>query len=457
MKTLKGRLLLVSLLVLPLVLVAAGLTLDRAYQASLVAAEKSRLERYFYLLFSIAEIPAEGEGLRLPAHTAEPDFENTSSGILGFVFSAGGEIIWRSNSAALLPEVPAQEDFAKGFTPGQLDFHQRVFAGNDYFFAHYDTLWQMPDGRDIPFRFALMHNLSEYRQSLGAWRQQLWWGLAALTLGLLLLQVILLYWALRPLGRLAQALRDMRAGASSSLTGHYPAEIQQVADSLNAVLEREAGLRKRYRESLGNLAHSLKTPLAVLQSAIHKSPPDTFRHQAEEQLERINQVVSYQLQRAVSDHQSGSRQRTSLLACLERLRHSLDKIYAEKNIKLALDVDADVAFAGDEQDILELMGNLLDNAYKYGETQVWVSAELENDWLHITVDDDGPGIAETARETSFARGQRLDTSKPGQGIGLAVCADITASYKGKLRITRSPLKGARFILALPGVRLTSDV
>lgn len=455
MKTLKSRLLLVSLLVLPMVLVSTGLALDRAYQASLAAAEKTRLERYFYLLFSIAEIPEEqaDAALKIPHYTAEPDFENASSGILGFIYDADGNIIWRSNSAALLTEFPARADFAADFSPGTLDFHQRRFAGNDYFFAHYDTLWQMPDGSDIPYRFALLHNQAEYRHALAAWRQQLWWGLAALALALLVLQVLLLSWALRPLGRLAHALRDMQEGASHLLTGEYPAEIQQVADSLNDVLKREAALRKRYRESLGNLAHSLKTPLAVLQSAITKSPPDTFKHQAGEQLDRINQVVSYQLQRAVSEQQVGTPERISFLACLERLRHSLDKIYSDKGVKLALDVAPDIAFAGDEQDILEVMGNLLDNAYKYGVSQVWVSAELESDWLHITVDDDGPGIAETARETSFARGQRLDTSKPGQGIGLAICADITASYKGKLQITRSPLRGARFILTLPGTRV----
>jgi len=451
MKTLKSRLLLVALLVLPLVLIVAGFTLDRAYQASLAAAEKSRLERYFYLLLSIADIPATGEQLNFPAHTAEPDFENPSSGILGLVYNAEGDVIWRSNSSALLLELPQQTDFATDFQPGQLYFQQRELAGNVYFLAHYDTLWQMPDGRDLPFRFALLHRLADYHQSLAAWRQQLGWGLVALTLGLLCLQAILLYWALRPLGRLARDLRQLQEGTRHTLDGRYPAEVQQVADSLNLVLEREAGLRKRYRESLGNLAHSLKTPLAVLQSAVKKSPPDAFRYQAQEQLERINQVVSYQLQRAVSDQQSGSRTRTLLLPCLERLRHSLDKIYADKSIQLALDIEADAAFAGDEQDLLELLGNLLDNAYKYGESQVWVSAERSGDWLHITVDDDGPGIAETAHETSFARGQRLDTSKPGQGIGLAICADITASYKGKLHITRSPLRGARFILTLPSV------
>src|SRR5690606_24676005 len=180
MKTLKSRLLLASVLVMPLALGSTGLALDRAFQASLEAAEQTRLERYFYLLFSIAEIHPDQQELSIPAYTAEPDFENPSSGILGFVFNIEGEIIWQSNSAALLAEIPQKQHFSSTFNPGSLFFYQREFAERDYFFAHYDTLWQMPDGNDIPFRFALLHNLTEYRQTLDTYRTQLWQGLGGL-------------------------------------------------------------------------------------------------------------------------------------------------------------------------------------------------------------------------------------------------------------------------------------
>lgn len=452
--TLKTRLLSSSMLIMILVLLITGAALDKAFQSSLLAAETVRLERYFYLLFSLAEL--ENGQLQLPDAMIEPDLEQTTSGVAGFVFRGDGQQLWRSASSALMNDTPGYQSFSELWQPGEL-IVQRASAGDTPpFLAHFDVLWETEAGVTIPYRFALVHAGESYYSALAAFRTQLGRGLLIAAGALLLLQGLIIGWALKPLRQLARALERMRSGETSHLTGHYPGEIQQVVNSLNRVLESESRLRRRYRNSLGDLAHSLKTPLAVLKSARAPQSAEAYSQQVNEQVERMDQVVKYQLQRAVSEQNSGSKSQVPVAQTLERLGQSLKKIYRDKGISLAIDVDETLMFVGDEQDFLEIFGNLLDNGFKYGNHQVTVSAQLQGEQLHINVDDDGGGIAESLRSSSLERGQRLDTSKPGQGIGLAICADIAAGYQGQLKISRSALGGARFSVKLPGTQRRGD-
>lgn len=451
--TLKARLLIGSLIVLPLVLLLAGLAQDKAFRSSLTAAEQVRLERYFYLLFSLAEM--DGDHLSLPDVLIEPDLEQTNSGVYAYVYDQAGELIWQSNSSRLVEPVPDAGAFGAQTSPGELVIAHRPSAASDSFYASFDVLWESDLGVTNPYRFALVHSAESYYSALKAFRQQQWRGLLLATASVIFVQTILLAWALRPLRHLARALGRMHSGETALLTGQYPAEVQEVVDRLNHVLDSESRLRKRYRNSLSDLAHSLKTPLAVLKSAPIPKGASDYGRQVQEQIERMDQVVKYQLQRAANQHGSGSRSRVLLAEAAERIISSLKKIYRDKNINFTVDVSPTLAFVGDEQDLLEILGNLLDNASKYGKGQVTLSAQLHAEQLQITVDDDGDGIAETLRDNSLERGQRLDTSKPGQGIGLAICADIAAGYRGQLKISRSPLGGARFTVRLPGCEVTA--
>jgi len=449
--TLKARLLIGSLLVLPVVLAAAGIAFDRAYRHSLVAAEQVRLERYFYLLFSLAELSHTPAGalLQLPDTLIEPDLEQNTSGIAAFVYDRQHRLVWRSNSSRLLSPAPSFADFSPQWQPGHMHFQRAKVGREDYFFAQFDTLWEDDKGATHPFRFALLHDTESVQLTLATYRTQLWQGLSLVALALLASQVLLTGWALAPLARLAQSLGLMRSGASQTLVGDYPHEIQQVVDRLNQVLARETQLRARYRNQVNDLAHSLKTPLAVLKATSGKENSQQY---VNEQVDRMEKVVRYQLQKAVSEH-AGNGTQIPLRHTLERLADSLKKIYRDKGLHINLDVPEDIAFVGDEEDLMELAGNLLDNACKYGDGTVTVTARLAEQLLTMQVDDNGPGINKTLRNSSMERGQRLDTALPGQGIGLAVCADIACNYGGKLTIGQSPLGGARFELALPGATL----
>jgi len=216
------------------------------------------------------------------------------------------------------------------------------------------------------------------------------------------------------------------------------------------VLEREDALRQGYRNSLSNLAHSLKTPLAVLQARVNDEVKDpALQARLNEQLARINQVISYQLQRPLSREQQGLRQRVPLRQSVQRLLRSLDKVYADKDVRWELDINTSLNFSGDPQDLLEILGNLLDNAFKYGRGKLRITAQQTEQRLTLWIEDNGPGVPPDQREQLGQRGLRLDSRQTGQGIGLAVAKDIIDSYGGRLAIGESDLGGAAFQLELP--------
>jgi two-component system sensor histidine kinase PhoQ len=274
---------------------------------------------------------------------------------------------------------------------------------------------------------------------------------------LLVLQVVFLRWGLSPLHRMATDLKSIEAGASEALQGTYPRELKGVTDNLNLLIKSERKQQARYRTTLGDLAHSLKTPLAVITGVAEKLgkekanglAPETVAQieTVEEQLERMNQIITYQLQRAVqANGASALARRVPVKKALERILGALDKVYASKGMRHTEEIDESAVFYGDERDLMEILGNVLDNAYKYGHAELRVSIQVVRggrEQLSLVVEDDGPGIAEEQRQFVLQRGARADTLAQGQGIGLAVVTDIVASYGGLIDVDNSPLGGAR--------------
>ena len=450
--SISARLLVASALLLPLFLGLTGFFLDNAFQRSLMAAEDARLRTHLYLLFSVAELPnirTRKVNLEMPTVLMEPDFERLNSGLYAYIYNEEKELIWRSNSAALM-DAPTNDRFAEQSTVGQLIVQEETHDGSLRFSAHYDVIWEDARGKGHPFRFAVTHDGDAFLAELTAYRNQLWRWLGAAGLLLLMAQTVILRWGLRPLSKLARALKAMQSGDTRNIAGEHPRELQRIVDNLNLVLAREEALRQRYRNSLSDLAHSLKTPLAVLQGKLSQDANDGDLQQTlAEQVMRMNQVVTYQLQRAVSSQQQGLNQRIDVEQVIQRLVAALQKVYRDKQVDCQTSVNQNSMFVGDEQDLLELLGNLLENAFKYCHRQVRLDAYTEQQQLVINISDDGAGIPPDQQERILQRGQRLDTTQPGQGIGLAVSADIITSYGGQLHIDRSSLGGAVFILTLP--------
>jgi len=266
------------------------------------------------------------------------------------------------------------------------------------------------------------------------------------------------HWSLRPIGHLATQIRELETSQREHLDDAPPQELRSLVRNLNLLLSNERQRYTRYRTTLSDLTHSLKTPLAVLQSTLRslRNGKDLTIEQAEpvmlEQISRISQQIGYYLHRASmqADHNPLLRDLHPVSALLDSLCSALNKVYQHKGVEITLDVSPEVTFIGDKNDFMEVMGNVLDNACKYCLEFIEVSARQTDQALHLFIDDDGPGIPESKRDLVFVRGQRADTLRPGQGLGLAVALDILEQYDGQIIATSSPLGGARMEVIFRG-------
>jgi two-component system sensor histidine kinase PhoQ len=434
-----GRLVLGSALLLALFLSASSWYLERSHRSSLEAAASERLQLHVFTLLAQAEMDG---GFSLPEELIESRYNHPNSGLYARVTDGKGKTLWLSPSAVSLPEA------VTGAAPDALEAGQHNFRRyNGLYILSWQVVWAEAGSEGFPLQFTVMEtaapleaDIAEYNRGL-----RLWLGGSALLL--LLLLALVLGWALRPLRRLASEVSAIEVGEAELLGEGYPREIQPLTHNLNTLLHGERERRERVRNTLADLAHSLKTPLAVLRGA-DPAQPD-FPAMVREQGTQMEQIVNYQLQRA-----SGGNHRLLQLIpvapVVSRLRESLGKVYADKVLCITMDISPDCRFRGDQRDLMEVLGNLLDNACKYGKREVRVHAVGGAPGpLRITIEDDGPGIPVSERKSSLLRGTRLDQLTPGQGLGLAVASDIVESYRGGLEITGSEWGGVLVTVTFP--------
>ncbi len=445
LNSLRGRLIAASLLTLPLFTGASGLLLERAFKDSLIAGELEQLQSQFYVLLGAAELQ-DGE-LYMPAQLPDPRYSGINSGLYGQIAVAGSgeppwQVQWQSESARLLGHpLPVSK------APYRLNY-KRLSSDKQLFRFTRDLQWLNANDQPISLRVEIFHSRDSYKQQLKTYRQQLWYGLAMLSMGLLLIQLAILAWGLRPLRRLTRQIRRLPGTPRQRLSGRYPDEIRPLTDSLNDLLSSEQQQRERYKNTLGDLAHSLKTPLAILQGEVQQEQQNLPLMR--EQLERMGAIIRHQLQRAVLQTDQKRHSDLDIAPVAERLCAAMSKVYRDKNIHFDIDILADTRYPIESQDLFEMLGNLIENACKYGRDQVTIRAATLAESLLITVADNGPGVASEQRHTILQRGARADTAQPGQGIGLAVATDIISAYRGSLDITRSKsLGGAEFQVRLP--------
>lgn len=447
-RSIQGRLLLASVLVLPLVMFLAGIALKNAYHSSQEVAANERLQLQVYLLLGSVEL---GEQLAvLPQALQEPRYAQIGSGLYGVIHNANGKLLWRSASSRLLPDhqLRYETSLPSVFAPGASRFSHQADAG--LYRYSFSVIWEQ-NGREQAMTFTVMESDQAVRKALAAYSTQLIMWLTAVLVIALVAQVLIMRWGIQPLKGLARDLKQIEQGEAESLTGRYPHEVQAVTDNLNRLIESERQQRERYRNTLGDLAHSLKTPLAVMRGAREEQLAlEQYGDVVDEQVARMDQIVQYQLSRAVKSQGRVLAQAVVVKPLVDRMLTALDKVYRDKSVCSEAMVSADLGFAGDERDLMEVLGNLLENAYKYGESHVSVDAALKGDSLQIQIADDGPGVSPEARQVILERGARLDTSIQGQGIGLSVAVDIVSSYNGKLEVAESDLGGALFKVTLPG-------
>jgi len=442
--SLRARLLLwCSVITIVLVSIAA-IVLERAYASSLQAEIRQRQQLHIQYLLSAATETASS--LQMPRLIKEPRFNQPSSGLYAILQDETGGEIWRSASAReldfsmLLSREPVER-------VGERLYSERDWGDREVGVYRFDIGWEMHDGSLRKYRWQLIEDLTPYREELGKYRTQLWGGLGALAVILTATLIVVMQWGLRPVRNLAAEIVALQEGRQERLQQEYPLELKPLADNLNQLVEHEQAQRSRYRNTLADLAHSLKTPLAVLRGIDLGTLPTGSA--VREQIERMEQIVAHQLSRSVVVGRKSMAQPVNLLPVVKRLADALQKVYYERNVEFRIDIPDGVVFYGDESDLMEVLGNIMDNACKYGRGLVLVSAAPQaSRHCRITIEDNGDGIDESLSRAVLQRGVRADTRESGQGIGLAVVAEIIELYDGSIDVRRSSLGGALIEIVL---------
>jgi two-component system sensor histidine kinase PhoQ len=438
-RSITHRLLVSNLVILAAFLGLAGAALDRAFRASAETAVREQLQAHVYTLLTAAQEDERGR-MRLPEALAAPAFNRPDSGLYAEVEGEDGGYHWRSGSLIgrddrlLDPAQPGETRFR--VEPGRLVFDQGVS-------------WEDDAGTPIRYSLSVAIDGAALQAEQAGFRGTLWRWLGGVALLLLGVQILLARWGLAPLREMSTAVARIEAGEAARVEGPVPRELRSLSENLNALIGQNRQRQERVRNSLADLAHSMKTPLAVLRGAAEEQPDRVLRDLIGEQTRRIDDIVSYQRQRAAVAGATAVTRPVALAPIVRRLCASLDKVHHGRGVDCTLHVADALRLRADEGDLFELLGNLLENAYRHGRQRVQVSATEQADRLQLVVEDDGPGIPSDDVQRLLQRGERADQRHPGEGIGLAVVSEIVRQYGGDLAIGRSALGGACVSVALP--------
>ncbi len=309
----------------------------------------------------------------------------------------------------------------------------------------------LPGGETV-FRFSVAIDRTEIKEQLDRFDNILIYSLSALGFGLIAASFLQVYLGLKPLRNIRRSLSRIRTGEDAHLPEDFPTEIQPLADEMNALLDHNNQVINRSRTQVGNLAHALKTPLAVLttESELHKGQlSDVVARQSD----MMRRQVDHYLRRArVAASTKIITSRTEVNPVLKDFCRVMAKIHTNKQfVMLPATEDSKLFFKGERQDLEEMVGNLIENAAKWSDTKVAISCERQGEEIHLQVADDGPGIDKKVRDSVFMRGERLDENTPGTGLGLSIVKDLSGLYGGDIRLLDNKPHGLLAILSLPSV------
>ncbi len=479
MHSLKARLIVSALLLILILMPLIGFGLNDAFKQQVKSASLNELKAYVYAILAVTEV--NRDGIFMPEVLLENQFNVIQSGLYAVITTSKSpeqtannsanfdakfvekakstatsshlsplnqaqRIAWRSSS---LLGIELPKTLPKPLK-GQGQFSEVELNEKPHLIYSFSVSFELPglDSKDVqqsnnrfPITIHIIKDQTEFQQQVSQFTQQLWRWLMILLGLLLVIQMTWLWWTLKPLSSLETELSAIENGKANQLTRQYPTELQAVAQQLNTLLNTEQNQRKRYRNALSDLAHSLKTPLAVIQSQVDLSA-ESF-----EQVSHINRIIGHQLKRAQSAAGSAWHLGVPVVDVSDKLVRNLPKIYCQPPIVIEQAVKRDAIFKGDQADLSEMLGNLLDNACKAAKGKVLLSVTHNAQSLIMQVEDDGNGIDEALQAQIFERGIRADSYQMGHGIGLAIVRDLVDSYHGQLSMGQSDLLGgARFTI-----------
>ena len=314
-------------------------------------------------------------------------------------------------------------------------------------------------GSDGKFLVSVAGDASEIFDETRSFDYYLGGTFTALGIVLLLTTIFQVRFGLAPLKRISESIADIRSGRAERLEGEFPVEIAPLARETNALIDANREIVERARTHVGNLAHAIKTPLSVIVNEAGAHGANPFAHKVMEQADVMRDQVARHLERArMAARVTIVGTVTEVAPALEALQRTMEKIHRDRGIVIEVKADPKAKFRGERQDLEEMAGNLVDNACKWASSRVFIDALVERPvepgaapTLRILVDDDGRGLSAAERAKVSRRGQRLDESKPGSGLGLSIVTDLAALYGGSLALGSAPIGGLRAELVLPGI------
>lgn len=380
-------------------------------------------------------------------------FSQPRSGWYWSVEPVSGELTGSLHSLSMSEQIPsptfAEVPFSQGFqrsyvTQGIADEELQVFESEFVL-----------DGENRIARFRVMGNRTELEAEIASFERRLYGYLAVFGLGMIAINAAAILFGLRPLGRVSNALALVREGSAQTLDGRFPTEIEPLANETNALIENNRRIVERARTQVGNLAHALKTPLAVL---INEAPVigGAKGQVIATQASAMQKHVEHYLQRArIAAQRDSVIYRTPVVPTLQRMARVIEKLNPDIRLSATLP-DEKIVFAGEREDLEEIVGNLLENAGKWARSAAVLTVEAagedgEQGLFSIIIEDDGPGIPEDKAQDVLKRGKRLDESKPGTGLGLSIVAELVNEYGGRLALERSALGGLKAVVQLRNI------
>ncbi|MFT5175930.1 MAG: two-component system sensor histidine kinase PhoQ [Gammaproteobacteria bacterium] len=438
MNSLRTRMVVLASVVLATFLGFTAVALERAFTSTALELVHDHLQAQVYALLATADVQVNGP-FQITA-LREPRFSLPNSGLYAMVRSDADGEVWRSPSLldhALDLRPPSRAGTAEF---GKVD----TIWGDTLFFLSYRVHWELAAGQERVFDLHVAQTPEDFNAQVASFRTNLWRWLAGLAVGLLLMQALVLRFGLAPLARLSQQLRAIESGERESLSEQQPTELRALVGNMNQLIRSGRSSLERHRNALADLAHALKTPLAVLRAMADDMPDSdaATKHTLHDSIARMDEAISYRLRRASAAGETTLGSTVDVHVLAQRLRGALLKVYADK--ALTLTVFGDARVLADEGDLTEILGNLLDNACKWSQSMVRIQIDTDTArGLRLLVQDDGPGIAAKQRVNILQRGVRADEHPPGQGLGLALVRELVVDhYGGHIALGETPSGGA---------------
>jgi signal transduction histidine kinase len=437
------------------ILIVTGIALSSIYRNAVERAFDRRLDVYLRTLVADVASPEEGND-KFPQSIGEPLFELPLSGWYWQVTrldtakpeTHSSRSLWDSN----LPRLPDAEDataaaggYRKGYATGPEEARLRLVERN------------IDLGDDGRYLIAVAGDASEIDDEMVSFDRTIGAIFAGLAVALLLTTALQVRFGLAPLKRISESLAAIRSGRAERLEGEFPVEIASLARETNALIEANREIVERARTHAGNLAHALKTPLSVIVNEAAARGSDSLAQKVLEQADIMRDQVARQLERArLSARSTVIGTLIEVPPVVTALARTMEKLHRERDIAIAVDVPEHARFRGEQQDLEEMIGNLVDNACKWAQSRVAIEVAADvpasdgKSKVRVIVDDDGPGLSPAQRGQVALRGRRLDESKPGSGLGLSIVVELASLYDGVLTLGTAPIGGLRAELALPG-------